>query len=180
MVRGQASGGSKKKYILLMAIVVPVLLLDQLTKLYIVSTFALYESVTVFENFFHITYILNPGAAFGIFAGRAASFRIPFFLTLSVVASVGIVIFYRAVEERLVQVALSLILGGAIGNMIDRARLGEVIDFIDVHWYNNYWPAFNVADSAITIGVGLMILDMVLKEKRRKTYNPQISQIGAD
>ena len=71
-------------------------------------------------------------------------------------------------EDRLVQVALSLILGGAIGNMIDRARLGEVIDFIDVHWYDHHWPAFNVADSAITIGVGLLILDMVLKEKKKK------------
>lgn len=164
---------SLNKYLLLIVITTSVLILDQLTKLYIVSTFALYESVTVFENFLHITYILNPGAAFGIFAGRAASFRIPFFLTLSVVASVGIILFYRAVEDRLVQVALSLILGGAIGNMIDRARLGEVIDFIDVHWYNNHWPAFNVADSAITIGVGLMILDMFLKNsnEQRATSN---------
>ncbi len=157
--------GIRNKYILLMAIVAFVLFLDQLTKLYIVSTFALYESVTILENFFHITYILNPGAAFGIFAGKAAGFRVPFFLFISFVASIGIIVFYRSVEDRLVQIALSLILGGAIGNMIDRARLGEVVDFIDVHWYNSHWPAFNVADSAITIGVGLMIFDMFIKEK---------------
>jgi len=156
------------KYLLLVLITTSALILDQLSKLYIASTFSLYESVTVFENFFHVTYILNPGAAFGIFAGSAAAFRIPFFLILSAIASVGIIIFYRTSEDILVQIGLSLILGGAIGNMIDRARLGEVIDFIDVHWYNSHWPAFNVADSAITVGVGLMILDMFLKEKKKK------------
>lgn len=155
------------KYLILLAVSLVTIALDQLTKLYIASTFTLYESVTVLENFFHITYILNPGAAFGIFAGKAATFRVPFFLAISLIASVGIVIFYKSVEDRLVRVALSLILGGAIGNMIDRARLGEVIDFIDVHWYNNHWPAFNVADSAITIGVGLMILDMFLNKGER-------------
>lgn len=153
------------KYAILLAVSLTTIVLDQLTKLSIVSTFDLYESVTVLENFFHITYILNPGAAFGIFAGKTAAFRVPFFLILSFIASVGIMIFYRSVEDRLVQLSLSLILGGAVGNMIDRARLGQVIDFIDVHWYNNHWPAFNVADSAITVGVGLMILDMFLKEK---------------
>ncbi|MBI4746390.1 MAG: signal peptidase II [Deltaproteobacteria bacterium] len=75
--------------------------------------------------------------------------------------------FYKTVTEKLLRIALSFILGGALGNMIDRARLGEVIDFIDVHWYSNHWPAFNVADSAITIGVGLMILDMFIKERQK-------------
>ena len=155
----------KNRYTLLIAIAGLVLILDQLTKLYIVSTFSLYESVTIIEDFFHITYIRNPGAAFGIFAGSAASFRIPFFLTLSFVAIVGMLFFYKTVTENLLRIAISLIMGGALGNMIDRARLGEVIDFIDVHWYTNHWPAFNVADSAITIGVGLLIVDMFLKEK---------------
>ncbi|MBF8251611.1 MAG: lipoprotein signal peptidase [Deltaproteobacteria bacterium] len=159
---------SKNRYILLIVIAGLVLILDQLTKLYIVSSFSLYESVTVFKNFFHITYIRNPGAAFGIFAGSAVSFRIPFFLTLSFVAIVGMLFFYKTVTEKLLRIAISLILGWAVGNMIDRARFGEVIDFIDVHWYDHHWPAFNVADSAITIGVGLLILDMVLKEKKKK------------
>lgn len=160
-------GRIENRYSLLIAIVVFVLVLDQLSKLYIASTFTLYESITVIDNFFHITYVRNPGAAFGIFAGSAAAFRIPFFLTLSSVAVVGMIFFYKTVTENLIRAAISLIMGGAVGNMIDRARLGEVIDFIDVHWYNNHWPAFNVADSAITIGVGLLILDMVLKEKKK-------------
>ena len=158
----------KKRYLLLIAIAGLVLVLDQLTKIYIVSRFSLYESVSIIEDFFHITYIRNPGAAFGIFAGSAAAFRIPFFLTISFVAIVGMLFFYKTVTENLLRIALSLILGGALGNMIDRARLGEVIDFIDVHWYSNHWPAFNVADSAITVGVGLMIIDMFLKEKMKK------------
>lgn len=158
----------KNRYTLLIAIAGLVLVLDQLTKICIVSKFSLYESVTVLENFFHITYIRNPGAAFGIFAGSAASFRIPFFLTLSFAAIVGMLFFYKTVTENLLRIAISLIMGGALGNIIDRARFGEVIDFIDVHWYTNHWPAFNVADSAITIGVGLLILDMVLKEKKKK------------
>jgi signal peptidase II len=165
VVSGQGSGVSKNRYALLIVVASLVLLLDQLTKLYIISNFTLHESVTVFENFFHITYVRNPGAAFSILAGANASFRVPFFLALSFIAAVGIILFYRKAEERLVQVSLSLILGGAVGNMIDRARLGEVIDFIDVHWYNYHWPAFNVADSAITVGVGLLLLDMFLKEK---------------
>ncbi len=167
MASGRRAVVSKNRYILLIAIAGLVLLLDQLTKLYIVSRFSLYESVTIIEDFFHITYIRNPGAAFGIFAGSAASFRIPFFLTLSFVAIIGMLFFYKTVTEKLLRIALSFILGGALGNMIDRARLGEVIDFIDVHWYSNHWPAFNVADSAITIGVGLMILDMFIKERQK-------------
>lgn len=154
------------KYLLLTLIVTTVLILDQLTKLYVASRFSLYESVTVLENFFHITYVLNPGAAFGIFAGRSASFRIPFFLTLSSLAVVGMVFFYRSAQETLLRVAISLILGGAVGNMIDRARLGQVIDFIDVHWYDSHWPAFNVADSAISIGVLFLIIDMFVREKK--------------
>ncbi len=167
MASGRRAVVSKNRYILLIAIAGLVLLLDQLTKLYIVSRFSLYESVTIIEDFFHITYIRNPGAAFGIFAGSAASFRIPFFLTLSFVAIIGMLFFYKTITEKLLRIALSFILGGALGNMIDRARLGEVIDFIDVHWYSNHWPAFNVADSAITIGVGLMILDMFIKERQK-------------
>lgn len=157
----------RNRYDLLIAIAGLVLVLDQLTKLYIVSRFSLHESVTIVEDFFHIIYIRNPGAAFGIFAGSAASFRIPFFLTLSVVAVVGMLFFYKTATEKILRIAISLIMGGAVGNMIDRARLGEVIDFIDVHWYDHHWPAFNVADSAITIGVGLLILDMIIKERQK-------------
>ena len=128
----------------------------------------LYQSVEVLENFFHITYIRNKGAAFGLLSGMDASFRIPFFLVMSVVA-IGVIVYAIKKDEgesALFPAALSFILGGAIGNMIDRLRMGEVIDFFDVHWHQYHWPAFNVADSAITIGMGLLILHM-FKEREK-------------
>ncbi|MDT8421517.1 MAG: signal peptidase II [Desulfuromonadales bacterium] len=141
-------------------------LLDQLSKLYIDSHFKLYESVTVLENFFHITYIRNRGAAFGILSD--SPLRLPFFIVVTLVAIVGILWYLRQLPagQKLSQLALGLILSGAIGNLIDRLRFGEVIDFIDVHWYSHHWPAFNVADSAICIGVGLLLLDSWRTERR--------------
>lgn len=141
-------------------------IVDQLTKLYVDGRMQLYQSIEVLEHFFHFTYLRNKGAAFGILSGANEAYRTPFFLVTSVIAVVIIlVMLYRYREEALLlPVSLSLILGGAIGNMIDRARLGEVIDFIDVHWYQYHWPAFNIADSAITVGVGLLILHMFTEE----------------
>lgn len=143
------------------------LLLDQLSKLYIDRTFELYQSLPVIEHFFHITYLRNPGAAFGILANN--SIRLPFFISISVLASLGILWYLRRVpaSDRWQQLALGLIFSGALGNLIDRARLGAVIDFLDVHWYRHHWPAFNIADSAICIGVGIMLLSS-LREERRK------------
>lgn len=145
-----------------------VLILDQATKLYVDARFALYESVTIFENFFHFTYLRNKGAAFSILADHAL--RIPFFIGVSVLASVGILWYLSKLkdEQKLLAFSLSLIFGGALGNLIDRIRLGEVIDFIDVHWYNLHWPAFNIADSAICVGVGLLMLDMWREESRNR------------
>jgi len=147
------------------------LLLDQLTKIYIDSNFALYESITVIENFFNITYVRNPGAAFGILADSVI--RIPFFIAVSVFASVGIMWYLRKVDlsDRWQHFALGLIFSGAVGNLIDRIRLGEVIDFLDAHWYQYHWPAFNVADSAICIGVAVMFLCTWREEKQRKLAN---------
>ena len=156
------------RYRLLLIVSAVILVLDQLTKLYIDGCFALYESVPVFENFFHITYVRNKGAAFGIFADSAV--RIPFFITVSTVAAIGILWYFRRLQEgqRLLRYALALVFSGAVGNLIDRIRFGEVIDFLDVHWYQYHWPAFNVADSAITVGVGLMLLDLWFEERRQK------------
>lgn len=153
-------------------------LLDQLSKLYIDSHFQLYQSVTVLENFFHITYIRNRGAAFGILADSAL--RLPFFITVTLVAIVGIIWYLRQLQasQKLSQLALGLILSGAIGNLIDRVRFGEVVDFIDVHWYSHHWPAFNVADSAICIGVGLLLFDSwrterLIRQTREETSDSQ-------
>jgi len=144
------------------------LVLDQLTKIYIDSNFALYESLTVIENFFNITYVRNPGAAFGILSDSAV--RIPFFISVSVIAGIGILWYLRKVDssDHWQHFALGLIFSGAGGNLIDRVRLGEVIDFLDAHWYGAHWPAFNVADSAICVGVALMFLCSWREERAKK------------
>jgi len=144
------------------------LILDQLTKIYIDTTFELYQSVTVIENFFNITYVRNPGAAFGILSESAV--RIPFFISVSLLASIGILWYLRKVDasDRWQHFALGLIFSGAVGNLIDRVRLGEVIDFLDAHWYGAHWPAFNVADSAICVGVALMFLCSWRDERKKK------------
>jgi len=160
--------GIPPRFRLLGLVTAVMLLLDQATKLLVDSRFALGESVTLLENFLHLTYVRNKGAAFGILAD--SSIRIPFFILVSLVALAGIFWYLRRLNEqqRLMQWALALIFSGALGNLIDRIRLGEVIDFLDFHWYQHHWPAFNVADSAITIGVGLLLLDIWREERARK------------
>jgi len=162
----------RPRYRLLLLTTLPSILLDQATKLYIDTHFALYESLTVVENFFNITYVRNKGAAFGILADNAV--RIPFFVTMAIVASVGILWYLRRLrdDQKLLHFSLALIFSGAIGNLIDRIRLGEVIDFLDVHWHHHHWPAFNVADSAITVGVTLLLIDAWQEERKKKLSRP--------
>jgi signal peptidase II len=158
----------RNKYLFLLAVSLPVVLLDQASKLLIVRTLEFHESVSVIGNFFEIIHARNPGAAFSFL--RDSSFRLPFLITVSVVASIAVVLVYRKLkpEQKLAALSLSLILGGAVGNLIDRIRLGEVVDFLNVHWYQHYWPAFNVADSALCVGVGLLAVDMIREERRKK------------
>ncbi|WP_026841628.1 signal peptidase II [Citrifermentans bremense] len=158
----------KAKYIILLAVSVLVLVLDQVTKVYIDKTMRLHDSITVIEGFFNITYLRNKGAAFGILAN--SSWRLPFFLLVSAVAVVVILVVVSRLrdDQKVSALSLSLIFSGALGNLIDRVRLGEVIDFLYVHWYEHYWPAFNVADSAICVGVFLLAIEMVLEERREK------------
>ncbi|MBI3179630.1 MAG: signal peptidase II [Deltaproteobacteria bacterium] len=127
------------------------------------------EPVAVLDNFWHFRYAENPGAAWSFLAGAPQWFRTPFLLLISVAAMVFIVVYYRRTTEaqRLLRVALALVFGGAVGNFFDRVRLGYVIDFIDWHWYDKAtWPTFNVADSAISVGVALMILEMLWHKLR--------------
>ena len=144
------------------------LLLDQWSKIYIDNNFELSQSKRIITNFFHLTYVRNPGAAFGILAENAI--RIPFFIGISCVATVGILWYVRQIprEKHWQLFALGLILSGALGNLIDRIRFGEVIDFLDVHWYNYHWPAFNVADSAICVGVTIMLICFWHEERQKK------------
>jgi signal peptidase II len=142
-----------------------ILVLDQITKVLVDQTMALYQSFEVIPNFAHLTYLRNTGAAFGFMAGGRSSLRMVFFILISAVAIVCISYLLKSLrrEQRTLTISLSMILGGALGNLIDRMRLGEVIDFIDLHWYDVHWPAFNVADSAITIGVILLFTQLVRK-----------------
>lgn len=158
----------KFRYLLLVTVTALVLLLDQATKIFVDRTMALHSSITVIEGFFNITYLRNKGAAFGILANSA--YRLPFFILVSAVAVVVILVVIRRLREdqKLAAISLSLIFSGAIGNLIDRVRLGEVIDFLDAHWYGHHWPAFNVADSAICVGVFLLAIDMILEERREQ------------
>lgn len=148
-------------------IVVLGLVADQASKLYIHGSMSLYQSIPVLDGLFNITYLRNKGAAFSFLAN--ASWRIPFFITVTLVAAVVILVVLRKlrVDQRLAQVALAMIFSGAIGNLIDRIRLGEVIDFLDVYWKSYHWPAFNVADSLICVGVALVAFDMLQEERRQ-------------
>ncbi len=155
-----------RKYTIFTLTLFIVLLMDQLTKFFINSSFALYESLSVIPGLFNITSIRNPGAAFGFLADADPSFRSVFFLAVSVVAisAIVFVIWKLKADELLSTFGLSLILGGAVGNLIDRIRLGEVIDFLDFHLGLYHWPAFNIADSAISIGAVLLILEIIRKK----------------
>lgn len=149
------------KYKILLTVFPCLVLLDQVTKEYVVRTMNLYHSITVVENLFNITYLRNKGAAFSIFAN--SSFRLPILISVSAIAVIAIIIFFRKInpDERNTAVGMSFILSGAVGNLMDRVRHGEVVDFLDAHWYGHHWPAFNVADSAIFVGVVLIALENI-------------------
>ena len=158
----------KKKYRILAIVPALVLLFDQLSKQLIVDRFHLGESIPVLTGYFSITYVRNTGAAFGFLAGSDPSFRVPFFLLVPAVALAVIGYLFRKLPDTDTRTAsaLALVMGGALGNLIDRMRFGYVVDFLDCHWnYQAHFPAFNVADSAICIGVGLLMLDLFKKEE---------------
>ena len=134
-----------------------IVVFDQLTKNIVDRTMPLHHSIAIIDGFFNLTYVRNTGAAFGIFAGSAEIFRRPFLIAVSLVAIGLIFAMLKRLpdQEKGLMTALSFIVGGAIGNLIDRIFYGEVIDFLDCFWGSYHWPAFNIADSFITIGVGM-------------------------
>jgi signal peptidase II len=136
-----------------------IVVLDQSTKIIVQRTMALYQSIPIIDGLFNLTYVRNTGAAFGIFAGSAEIFRRPFLILVSILASGFIISLLRRLEDRQKGLlsALAFVLGGAIGNLIDRIFYGEVIDFLDVYWRDYHWPAFNIADSFITVGVAIAL-----------------------
>jgi signal peptidase II len=140
-----------------------ILIADQLTKFIVDQTMPLHHSIPIIDDLFSLTYIRNTGAAFGILSGSAAAFRLPFLLLFSTVAIVFIIMMLRRLPDRETGLitALAFILGGAIGNLIDRIAYGEVIDFLDFYWSRFHWPAFNLADSFITIGVLITVYYLI-------------------
>lgn len=145
----------KNRYWMLVIIAGLVVLLDQFTKWLIASTMTYYEQINVIPGFLNLIYIHNPGGAFGMFARNQGHLQNFLFIGIAVFAMGLILYLYRNTppEYPLLSAAFALIFGGALGNMIDRIRLGEVIDFIDVYIAHWHWPAFNIADSAITVGM---------------------------
>ncbi|MDD3815726.1 MAG: signal peptidase II [Desulfocapsaceae bacterium] len=148
-----------------LAIVAAVVVGDQLTKLWILNSFSLYETQEIIPGFFSLTYLTNKGAAFGFLAGQTGAWRHYLFLIFGAVALVVIVIAWFRMRHAywLYSISLPLIGGGALGNLIDRVRYGSVVDFLDVYVGTHHWPAFNVADSAISIGVVVFLLANILE-----------------
>ena len=148
-----------------------VVIADQLTKLWILTTYELHGQEEIIPGFFNLVHVTNTGAAFGFLAGDKNTLRLIFFVGIGITALVIMAIAYRHLKKqgRIFVYAIGLIGGGAIGNLIDRLRFGAVIDFLDFYVGTHHWPAFNVADSAISTGVGLFLLGTILqhfKEKR--------------
>ena len=149
------------------------IVLDQLTKKIAEAELLLHKPVAVFPSF-NFTLMYNKGAAFS-FLSEAGGWQRIFFVSLSSAISIFLFFWLKQITQdekqknnQLLPIAIALILGGAIGNLIDRALTGEVVDFIQVYYSTYYFPAFNIADSAITLGAGLLILDMFLEAKRKK------------
>jgi signal peptidase II len=140
-----------------------ILFLDQATKLIVDRVIPLHHSIPVIENLFNLTHIRNTGAAFGILAESNKFFRSSFLILFSVLAMGFIVMLLRRLsdKETVLTIALAFILGGALGNLIDRLLYGEVIDFLDFYWSRFHWPAFNFADSFITMGVMLSLYRLI-------------------
>ena len=153
------------KRIRYLLITVAIIILDIWTKALVLRRIDLHEAIPVIPNFFQLVHVRNTGAAFGIGA-NAASKLVPLLLNIGALAVFGVVVVYALrspVTDRVLQTGLHLILGGAVGNLLDRFRFGYVVDFLDVYIGRHHWPAFNVADSAICIGIALLFFDMKKK-----------------
>ncbi len=145
-----------------------VILGDQLSKLLVVRSFSLGQRLPVLQGYFDLTLLYNRGAAFS-FLSNAGGWQRWFFIGIGLAAA-GFILYllWRHGGQRLFATGLSLILGGAIGNIIDRIWRGEVVDFLLVYWQTYFFPAFNVADAAITVGAGMLIVDELLRVRRAR------------
>jgi signal peptidase II len=151
------------------------LIADQVTKLWATARLKPVDSMEVIPNFFRLTYALNRGVAFSLFAD--SEFEVRWILSaVSALAAIGVLLYLWRTPTSHWRLcgALSLLLAGILGNLIDRVRLGEVVDFLDFHWFDSYtWPTFNIADSAICVGAFLLAVEMLREGKAEKTPDPQ-------
>ena len=163
--------GMKRKYWVLLIFCIGVLLLDQWTKSMVLQKLPLYQRVEVIQGFFNLTHVRNTGGAFGIFGGEKGGLGSILFVIVSFVAIGAIIFLFLRIKEneKVLALSFSLILSGAAGNLIDRLRYGEVVDFLDFHLSTYHWPSFNVADSAICIGIGLMALELLKGDRKKST-----------
>jgi signal peptidase II len=148
------------------------LLLDQATKLWVDATLSFADRIPVIDGFFYITHVRNPGAAFGLFTSAPAPLRLTLFIGITLVAIAMIIGFYRrlAPGDRLSALSLGLILGGAVGNLIDRVTRGEVVDFLHFRLWGGYvWPDFNLADTFIVVGVAFLVVELLAVEGEAQT-----------
>jgi signal peptidase II len=158
----------RKNIVLFIFGAIAVIVLDQITKAVITEKLFMYGSHKVIDGFFSLVYVMNPGAAFGFLAGAPEIFRYIFFISITFLA-ILLIIYYilkSKSQDVLIVISLTLIFGGAVGNLIDRIRFGAVVDFLDFYIGTWHWPAFNAADSAISIGAVLMIWEMLVSRKK--------------
>ena len=156
----------KNKYTKLAVVAGLVVLADQITKALILKYLPYHQNITVIAGFFDITHIHNPGGAFGLMANMNETVRTIVFLLAASVA-VGLIFYFYIKTPRgysFLAVGFALIFGGAIGNLIDRVRMGAVVDFLDVYIGNYHWPSFNIADSAITAGIFIFGFHLLFKK----------------
>ncbi len=157
---------SRKLLILLPVLLVGVAL-DLISKYMVLQSLPMGSQITVIDGFFNLVHVHNRGAAFGLFASWSLDFVRVFFLitTATVLAVVGYLWWRLPEDQGLAALGYSLIMAGALGNMVDRMRLGEVVDFLDFYWGRYHWPAFNVADSLVCLGAGVLVWVILREEK---------------
>lgn len=160
---------SIRKYGVSGLICLGLLFFDQWTKHLVLQKIPLHHSVAIIPGFFNLTHVRNTGGAFGILAGRGSG-GFAFFLIFSIVAIGAIIYFFVRLEgkDRRLVLPLPLVLSGALGNLVDRLRHGEVVDFLDFYVSSFHWPAFNVADSAISVGIGLLAWELLMGDRRKE------------
>ena len=174
-----------RKTAVLLPVFVAALVIDQLTKRWIVARFGYGEQWVVIPDFFNLTHVRNPGGAFSFLASMSEDFRQAFFLGTGFLAIALLLAFFRRLEpgEWLSALAIGAVLGGAIGNLTDRVLYGEVIDFLDFRLIGGYvWPTFNMADSWIVVGVGILMVEMFLQpdsESEPPEADPELSAEAA-